>query len=333
MHNHTAHKTHKRVVAIWGIAAVGAALLLFTGCAGKVAGASETVPHTEIPALVEVQLPLQTPAPLRAQETLPPAALPTTPEPDVPTDFSIAFPDYDTGTDALHSFQSESVRIAVTKNSYNGITYFTADIWIRDISSFQTAMARDRYQGAAEDMRTMSKRNNAIIAISGDHYDAREKGIVIRNGLLYRDSKLRDVCVLYNDGVMETYAADSFDLDAALARGAYQAWSFGPRLLDGGLPMTEFDSNVFTENPRNAIGYYEPGHYCFVTVDGRQPGYSDGMNLHDLSLLFYAMGCENAYNLDGGQSAMMAFAHEIVNRPYKGGRSSGDILFITDIMN
>ena len=33
-------------------------------------------------------------------------------------------------------------------------------------------------------------------------------------------------------------------------------------------------------NPRSCIGYYEPGHYCFVIVDGRQKQ-SAGVTLRD----------------------------------------------------
>ena len=94
--------------------------------------------------------------------------------------------------------------------------------------------------------------------------------------------------------------------------------------------MQEFNSSVKNANPRCAIGYFEPGHYCFETVDGRQPGYSEGMTLQALSQLFYDLGCKVAYNLDGGQTAMMAYGNQLVNRPINGGRESSDIIYISD---
>jgi exopolysaccharide biosynthesis protein len=94
--------------------------------------------------------------------------------------------------------------------------------------------------------------------------------------------------------------------------------------------MSQFNSKVNPENPRTAIGYYEPGHYCFVVVDGRQDGYSDGLTLAELSQLFHDLGCQTAYNLDGGQSSMMVFQDSLVNQPYKGGRNSSDIVYLTD---
>jgi len=87
---------------------------------------------------------------------------------------------------------------------------------------------------------------------------------------------------------------------------------------------------VNPRNPRSALGYFEPGHYCFILVDGRQPGYSDGLTLEDLSQVFYDLGCTVAYNLDGGQTAVMAFMGEETNIPYEGGRQTSDILFIAE---
>lgn len=172
----------------------------------------------------------------------------------------------------------------------------------------------------------MANAGNAIFAVTGDYYGARNKGVVIRNGDLYRDSLNGDVCVLYADGVMETYQETEFDIQAATARGVWQAWNFGPALLDNGQAITKFTSAIKGKNPRSSIGYYEPGHYCFITVDGRQEGYSVGMSLAELSQVYAKLGCRAAYNLDGGATAEMVFQGELVNRPYKGGRQSSDII-------
>lgn len=266
-----------------------------------------------------------------AQNT-PPQATNTESDAAVPAgDFSVAFPVKDTGAGADYSHQTDTVRVAVKGYSVGGVAYYVADVWIKDISSFRTAFAKNQYgQGIHQEFMKMAQDNKAIVAISGDYYNARAKGIVVRNGLLYRDTLFEDVCVLYEDGVMETYTKDTLNIDDAIARKAYQIWSLGPQLLDNGQPMQDFNNSMKKANPRCAIGYYEPGHYCFMTVDGRQPGYSEGFTLQALSQLFYNLGCKVAYNLDGGQTAMMAYGNQLVNRPYHGGRESGDIIFISD---
>ena len=80
------------------------------------------------------------------------------------------------------------------------------------------------------------------------------------------------------------------------------------------------------KNPRSAIGYFAPGHYCFVVVDGRQKGYSEGMSLDELASTLASLGCQTAYNLDGGATAMMVFQGKLVNQPTNGGRTSSDII-------
>lgn len=230
------------------------------------------------------------------------------------------------------SYKSPNISVELETVSENGMTYYVADIYVADISYFKTAFAEGEYgKGIRAMTLDMAKENNAIVAISGDYYGNRDDGTVIRNGNIYREeSYAGDSCVLYYDGTMEAYFADEFDVETAKANGAYQTWCFGPKLLDNGQPMEEFNSEVSRKNPRSAIGYFEPGHYCFVLVDGRQEGYSDGASLAELSQIFYDLGCKDAYNLDGGQTAAMAFGDSLASRPVDGGRRVSDILYISE---
>jgi exopolysaccharide biosynthesis protein len=226
------------------------------------------------------------------------------------------------------SYKSKNISVTIEKKQANNITWFVADIYVRNLENFRTALAKDQYgKGITEATQDMAKRNNAIIAISGDYYGWHETGIVIRNGELYRQTPLEDVLIMNNDGSMQTFENKDFNADAVVANGAWQAWCFGPMLLKDGKPMTEFNSDLLRANPRAAIGYYEPGHYCLVVVDGRQPGYSEGITLTDFSKLFYDMGCKAAYNLDGGGTAEMIFMGEIVNQLFEV-RHVSDIVYI-----
>ena len=229
------------------------------------------------------------------------------------------------------SYQSANISIAIKKVQDSAVTYYVADIYLRDIDYFRTAFASGKYgRGLTDDVLDMAKEKSGDPGPVRRLLRIRDRGIVIRNGELYRDTAFQDVLILYYDGSMETVTAGDFNMDKILREGAWQAWSFGPMLLTGGQPMTAFNSDVTQANPRSAIGYYEPGHYCFVLVDGRQPGYSIGMNMKDLSQLFADLGCTAAYNLDGGQSAVMTFMDQWANQPYNGGRRISDIICITE---
>ena len=75
-------------------------------------------------------------------------------------------------------------------------------------------------------------------------------------------------------------------------------------LLDeNGKAQEDFSaSNVENANPRSVLGYFEPGHYCFVQVDGRgsrskleKGKTSRGMELTVLAEFMENLGCKAAY--------------------------------------
>ena len=242
----------------------------------------------------------------------------------------------DSVTVTENSYTSPDISITVNEVNEENLTYYVADIYVRDITCFQTALAQDTYgSGFRDSIEDMAVLNSALLAVNGDYYGNTSEGVVIRNGMIYRANPTDcDVCVLYYDGTMKVMSGDSFDLEDAIEDGAWQAWTFGPALLDtGGQPIASFSSTkrIISANPRTAIGYYEPGHYCLVVVDGR--GESAGISLPRLSQLFYDLGCTAAYNLDGGNSSIMVWGDKVINNPSGGGRESSDALLIAEVRN
>lgn len=60
------------------------------------------------------------------------------------------------------------------------------------------------------------------------------------------------------------------------------------------------------KNPRTALGFDKNKRYLtMVVVDGRMPGYSEGVTTRELALLMEELGCWDALNLDGGGSSIM----------------------------
>ena len=233
-----------------------------------------------------------------------------------------------------NSYSSPDISITVTEETLGRTTYYLADIYVRDITCFQAALAGDTYgSGFRDSIEDMAMLKNALVAVNGDYYGNTSEGVVIRNGVIYRANRTDcDVCVLYYDGTMRVMPGQSFSVEEAVQNGAWQAWTFGPALLDtDGSVLTAFASTgrIISANPRTAIGYYEPGHYCMVVVDGR--GESAGITLPALSQLFYDLGCTAAYNLDGGNSSIMVWKSEVINNPSGGGRESSDALLITEV--
>jgi exopolysaccharide biosynthesis protein len=239
----------------------------------------------------------------------------------------------------LATEKSDSYNISITKYEVGSgddkVTYYAADIYVSNVQVLQNGFAEDSYgKNIRENPDEIAERNNAIFAISGDFYGNSETGVVIRDGILYRQNvNDADICVLYQNGTMETYSPEEFDADAVLAQNPWQAWNFGPALLDsdGNVPDTfRTTSYLNKENPRCAIGYIAPGHYMMVVVDGRDEGYSRGVTITELAEIMKNLGCMRAYNLDGGKSAVMYYDGSFVNQVLDGGRSISDIIYIEE---
>ncbi len=72
-------------------------------------------------------------------------------------------------------------------------------------------------------------------------------------------------------------------------------------------------------DPRTVVGVKDRHTLVLFTVDGRQPGFSDGLTGAELALFILDYGIDNAAMLDGGASTEMITEGRIVNRPsFKG---------------
>ncbi len=233
------------------------------------------------------------------------------------------FSDEEILTDHTYSSASVSISWDVYRDEVNygkPVTFFVADVLVQDVTSLSTAFANAKYSsGGRKPMEAIARNNKCIVAISGDFALWHKNGLIVRNGEVFRKQVYTsDLCVLYRDGVMETYETGTVPIETILEKDPWQSWHFGPELLDhDGQPKTKFNTSVPGRNPRSVIGYYEPGHYCLVLVDGRQGRYSAGLNMKELSQLMYTLGCVRAYNLDGGATAHMSWLNKVINSPSK----------------
>lgn len=217
------------------------------------------------------------------------------------------------------------------------ISYVLADIYVGDITCIQTAFAQDTYGvGYSEKLTDMSSRMKSVLAVNGDSYSNnrhKDNGTIIRNGVIYRSEQTdAETCVLNWDGTMDIYAPGQVNLQQLRERGAYQSWIFGPSLLDeNGKAKDTFLTWDYIQqsHPRTAIGYYEPGHYCLLLVDGRQKN-SRGMFPDEMAKVFENLGCKAAYNLDGGHCSFMTLKNQVVNHPYKPEHEVEDGIFIVE---
>ena len=105
-------------------------------------------------------------------------------------------------------------------------------------------------------------------------------------------------------------------------------WSEAPHAL-GGAGLLLLDGRQFSDwtvegisagfdtarHPRTMIGADAQGAIWLITIDGRNPFVSMGMNFAELMRLSRRLGLRSALNLDGGGSTTMWVAGQVVNHP------------------
>ncbi|MGV8025001.1 MAG: phosphodiester glycosidase family protein [Anaerolineaceae bacterium] len=243
------------------------------------------------------------------------------------------------------NYQSSNITISIKEYSSgsgeDSLAYFVADIVLSDATQLSNAFADNQFgRNIIAYTSQIAEENDAIFAINGDYYGFRTNGIIIRNSVIYRDEPARIGLAFYLDGTMKIYDETQTNAQDLLASGVWNTLSFGPALIEDNvivdnLATIEIDTNfgnhpIQGNQPRTGVGTIDENHFVFIVVDGRSTGYSKGATLTDFAEMFQALGCSDAYNLDGGGSSTMYFMGRVVNNPLGKNKERGtsDILYI-----
>ena len=237
----------------------------------------------------------------------------------------------------IGTYSDSKSKITVTQYRAYDSNIYVADVEVTDGTSILSAFANNTYGRNITDITSdMAEENNAVLAINGDYYGARQSGYVIRNGVVYRSqgSNGEDM-VISKDGSLSFISESDTTTDSLMQKQAWQVLSFGPVLVENGQVAVSENDEVgmaMASNPRTAIGTVAKNHYLFVVSDGRTSE-SAGLSLYELANFMKSLGATNVYNLDGGGSSTMVFQGEVVNNPTTNGnkiseRAVSDILYI-----
>ena len=237
----------------------------------------------------------------------------------------------------IGTYSDSKSKITVTQYRAYDSNIYVADVEVTDGTSILSAFANNTYgRNITDTTSDMAEENNAVLAINGDYYGARQSGYVIRNGVVYRNqgSNGEDM-VISKDGSLSFISESDTTTDSLIQKQAWQVLSFEPVLVENGqIAVMENDEvgMAMASNPRTAIGTVAKNHYLFVVSDGRTSE-SAGLSLYELANFMKSLGATNVYNLDGGGSSTMVFQGEVVNNPTTNGnkiseRAVSDILYI-----
>lgn len=248
----------------------------------------------------------------------------------------------------LGNYTNGKATIKVTKR-VNGsgkdtVVSFIADVTVTDATTLKSAFARNKFgQNITEPVSTMAKNNSGVLAINSDYYGFRDDGIVIRNGVSYRDVPARQGLAILRDGTFKLYDEKKTNAAKLLAEDVWHTLSFGPGLLQDGKIPTGIDKYEIGDfgnvqpggpgsiqglQPRTGIGVVSNNHFLLIVVDGRNANNSRGVTMTEFAQLFLDLGATTAFNLDGGGSVSMYFNGGLVNKPVWGERATSDMLYV-----
>ena len=228
-----------------------------------------------------------------------------------------------------NGYEDESISVRLEKVTIDTAIYNVAYVKIADPSQLRTQVsAKNRNQLIS----TMAKKSNAVVAIGGDYYGSDKGGYIVRQQEVIEKRKTpydtRDLLCIDENGDFhillrkrnaydkKTKVNENFteQLKALVSEHTLiNVFEWGPALvLDGEkqeIPES-YSGALSHRNPRCAIGQMGPLEYVLVVVDTvthHDRSGDEGATGEDLARFMADLGCVQAYNLDGGNSALMYF--------------------------
>ncbi len=238
-------------------------------------------------------------------------------------------------------YEDESIRAEVEETAVGVCRIYIARVSIADPSQLRTMPAKSFDRDRVAPILSMIRKSNAVMTLSGDYFSYQKyKGsYLVRQGVTYmtRPAATRDILIIDDKGDFYIEQAPSkgqaVSVEAVESHpGIVNTFNFGPGLVVDGVkwsnPWNPGYCSASKKTRRVAICQVERGRldYICVCCDGREV-YGGGLTLEEFADFVYSLGVENAYNLDGGNSAAFFLGEKQFNHVSGGTRDLSDIIY------
>ena len=234
------------------------------------------------------------------------------------------------------SIKMEIREIPNTEN----VQWCIAWITIKSPTQLRTAAAGSLKSSKVAKITSMAAKNNAILAINGDFYsnDPQKTTYEYRMGQKIRNkiNRKKDILIIDENGDFHLFIKSDKEKLNAFENSDHQiinAFTFGPALvIDGEIQNIDknYSYNPTGKEPRMAIGQTGPLSYVFVMADVHDR-YSKkaptGVSHQELAEFMGELGCIQAFNLDGGNTAEMVFNNKYFGFRTGNERPQSDIIY------
>lgn len=244
----------------------------------------------------------------------------------------------------IHYYLDETILAITWKQVFNSCVYTFCEVKIAHATQFRRYLSGGKYSsGVLHTTTEMAESVNAVVAASGDYYGYRGIGLVVNNGLVYRDKGQNlDSCGIDENGdlvfVKRGQITDQEGAEKFVEENNIRfSLSFGPVMIENGeycVPYNYVTGEINDEFAREALCQLDTLHYAVVTAnyEGR---YGQVPNVRTFTKNLMSMGIKTAYGLDGGQTATIVMNNKMMNTvSYGAQRNISDIIyFATAIPN
>ncbi len=189
----------------------------------------------------------------------------------------------------------------------------------------RVSLASSKYLGSQGQLLVdIAKENNAKVAINASGFVDKNEvgnggdptGVVIQDGKLLWNGHPNNwgggIAGFNKDNVLVLTRKSASE---AIADGMRDGVQFGPFLIVNGKASYISGNGGYGIAPRTVLAQRKDGIVLFIIIDGRQPGYSIGIDMVEMTKILLRYKAHNATNLDGGASSTLAIDGKLYNRP------------------
>ena len=240
--------------------------------------------------------------------------------------------------DSTITYYLDETILAITWKQVISHTVFTfSEVKLMHPSQFRRYLTGGEFgSGTLSKPTEMAQTVNAVVACSADFYAYRRKGLTVTDGVVNKYvSGIPDTCYIDSDGNLILERDQEFsDLEEAQAyvdaHNIRFSLSFGPNLVKDGeyvCPKNYVLGEVKKRFPRAAICQMGQLHYLFAAAN-MDLHYYNPLTMEEFTQCIYETGCQQAYALDGGQSATVVMHNQLMNKVnYGSERLMSDIIY------
>lgn len=242
------------------------------------------------------------------------------------------------GTD-IRYYYDETILVLCWKELCGDQVCTFAEVKIADGSQLRRKLADNEYGADSRYLAsTMAEEVNAVVAINGDFYAFRNKGISVYGRKIYRfNPENVESCFFTASGDLLFAHLNEFEDVAAAERFVAEndikfSVAFGPILVENGVLQVSGYAQYRLGEPnelhyRSAVGQTDPLHYLLAT-SGTEGRIGKVGTIAQMAKVMLDKGCVQAYALDGGQTAEIVMNREPVNEIAHGSeRTMSDIIW------